>query len=241
MTNIPIIGITMDWENSGSFSAREYYAIRTHYFNAISKAGAIAFGIPYDNKRIKEIVSICDGFLSPGGECASPLEWYVKEEQKTGSPYNMSPRVKFELELLKAFLKADKPVLGICQGMQQLGGILGCKMTGDVQSYLNTDIIHKLDGRNPENFAYDVAIEKNTKLYNIVKKDILPVNTAHREALVTVGSDVIVCASSADGCIQAIEVKNKSFAIGLQWHPEYLINSTEDAHLNIFKAFVNAS
>lgn len=239
MANIPVIGITLDWQKEGGFSKSEHYALRTHYFDAITKAGGLAFGIAYDKAKIPEYIEICDGFLSPGGECASPIKWYVEEEQATGSPYDLSPRVEFELELLQAFLEADKPVLGICQGMQQLGGIYSCKMTGDVQAYLNTDIEHPLNGRNPEEYTHNVEIERNTQLYDIIKKDILPANTAHREAIVEVTDKVIVSARSTDGCIEAIEIKDKYFALGLQWHPEYLIYNSENGHFNIFKCFVD--
>src|SRR5690606_7424892 len=121
----------------------------------VAAAGGLGFGIPYQADMIADYVARCDGFLSPGGECASPAEWYVAEEQKDGqggSPYETSPRVAFELELVTAFLAAGKPVLEICQGMQQLGGMHGCKMTGDVHTYLKTEINHAPGVTPPEDY-----------------------------------------------------------------------------------------
>ncbi|TNE26547.1 MAG: gamma-glutamyl-gamma-aminobutyrate hydrolase family protein [Alphaproteobacteria bacterium] len=240
----PLIGITLDWQKDGSFSTRPHYALRTHYFDAVAAAGGLGFGIPYQTDMIADYVARCDGFLSPGGECASPAEWYVAEEQKDGkggSPYDVSPRVVFELALTRAFLDAGKPVLGICQGMQQLGGMHGCKMTGDVHSYLKTEINHAPGVVPPEDYAYDVTIEKDSRLYGITGAETLPVNTAHREALVTAGADVRVSARSADGCIQAIELENHAFAIGIQWHPEYFTKAAERGHQKIFEALVIAA
>jgi len=240
----PLIGITLDWQKDGSFSKRPHYALRTHYFDAVTAAGGLSLGIPYQTEMITDYVARCDGFLSPGGECASPAEWYVEKEQKNGqggSPYDVSPRVAFELALTRAFLDAGKPVLGICQGMQQLGGMHGCKMTGDVHAYLKTKINHAPGVVPPEDYAYDVTIAKDSRLYGLIGVETLPVNTAHREALVTAGTGVTVSARSADGCIQAIELENYDFAIGIQWHPEYFIAAPERGHQRIFEALVNAA
>jgi len=125
--------------------------------------------------------------------------------------------------------------------MQQLGGMHGCKMTGDVHSYLKTAINHAPGIVPAEEYAYDVTIEKGSRLYGIIGKDSLPVNTAHREALVTAGEGVTVSARSADGCIQAIELENHPFAIGIQWHPEYFINAETRGHQKIFGALIAAA
>ncbi len=236
----PVIGITLDWQAEGSFSSYPHYALRAHYFDAIAKAGGLPFGIPYIHDSIAGYVDKCDGFLTPGGGCASPLEWYVDEEQKTGSPYDPSPRVSFELELTKAFLDADKPVLGICMGMQQLGAMHGCRMTGDVHTYLDTDIVHALAGRSPEEYTHSISIVEDTLLSMVIKNKNLLVNTAHKEAIVKVGNEVKVSALSDDGCIKAIELMDYKFALGVQWHPEYFIDAEEEGHLNVFKALIQA-
>ncbi len=240
----PVIGITLDWQEKGSFSQRPHHALRTHYFEAVAAADGLPLGIPYQKELIGEYVERCDGFLSPGGECASPAEWYVDEEQKNGkggSPYAPSPRVAFELELTMAFLQSGKPVLGICQGMQQLGGLHGCRMTGDVHSYLKTELNHAPGVVPPEEYAYEVRIEKGTQLYDIIGKETLPVNTAHREALVTAGPDVVLSAHAPDGCIQAIELAEYNFALGIQWHPEYFTDAKEKGHRRIFESLVAAA
>lgn len=236
----PIIGITLDWQREGSFAQRPHYALRTHYFEAVHHAGGIPFGIPYHAEHMEDYINHCDGFLSPGGECASPNEWYVDEEQKEGSPHGESPRVEFELALTMGFLEKDKPVLGICQGMQQLGGLHGCRMTGDVHTYLKTDINHAGGITPPEEYAYDVTIEEQTLLRSVVGQEVLPVNTSHREALVTAGEGVVISARSPDSCIQGIELPAHKFAVGVQWHPEFFVTAEEQGHQNIFKALVNA-
>ena len=67
---------------------------------------------------------------------------------------------------------------------------------------------------------HNVEVEANTRLFEILGQPEIQVNTYHREALVSVGEGTTISARSDDGLIEAIELPNKRFAIGVQWHPE---------------------
>ena len=82
-------------------------------------------------------------------------------------------------------------------------------------------------------------VEPNTKLHKIAGEGILRVNSFHREAIVKVSDDVVVNAKSSDGLIEGIEYPSRKFALGVQWHPERLIEETADARA-LFAAFVGA-
>ncbi len=116
---------------------------------------------------------------------------------------------------MQGFLAIDKPVLGICNGMQMLGCLNGCRMVSDISS-------HNPAGLSHDNGAlvHDVLVEPDSRIASILGSTCFSVNTFHREALVEISSAVTVAARACDGVIEAIDVPAYAFAVGLQWHPE---------------------
>jgi putative glutamine amidotransferase len=229
----PKIGITMDWQEKGTFSKRPHHALRDQYFDTIFAAGGLPIGLPHLSGGIKEYLQTIDGIIIPGGFFASPSEWYIGNNN---SPYEHSPRLQFDLDMIEESLKAELPLLGICAGMQLMGGLKGCKMTQDINKYLDTKIDH-LNEKPAEEYAHSVRVTKGTLLHKIVGCDEFEVNTAHREALVSVADGVVVNAISSDGAIEGIELPAYKFALGVQWHPEFFMEEN-DPSFKLFKALV---
>ena len=225
----PIVGIILDWQEKGSFSNYNHYALRKNYFDAIEKAGGIAIGISYSDNF--DFLDVVDGILSPGGEESCPKELY---QGYSDSPYLETIRTKFEIKLIKEILKRDMPFLGICQGMQFLAAVNSCKMSGDIIKDLNAKDFHK---KQHSEFAHKITVKKDSLLFDIIKKEEFQVNSWHREGVAEASDSVMVSATSEDGIIEAIEAKGKRFALGLQWHPEFLVSNEDKA---IFAKFVKA-
>lgn len=229
MDRKPKIAVIMD-ENTSSGGDR--YEVSKNYFSAISRAGAFGFGIPYEPDLIGQVVEEFDGFLSVGGRIRFPKEWYVEGDQ---SQYPASERLAVEMALMEGFLNRDKPVLGICNGMQMLGCLNGCRMVSDVHSSWPGALNHdRTDTLHP------VHISSGTRISEILNAETFDVNTFHREAIVDISSSVVVTACGPDGVVEAIEVKSQSFAMGLQWHPERF-DSLDHPGARIFDAFVKAA
>ncbi|MGJ8528390.1 gamma-glutamyl-gamma-aminobutyrate hydrolase family protein [Maritalea sp.] len=223
----PKIAVLMD-ENTND--GGNQYAMGKGYFRAIVDAGGLPMGMPYERDVLDEIISMSDGLLCPGGRFAYPDAFYVGD-LKSHSP--VSDRLAIETKLINRFLAEDKPVLGICAGMQLLGCLHGAKMTPDLRT--------TIDGAGPHDEAgrtHKVAVEANTMLHNIVGVDEMEVNTFHREALVELSEQIVMCAKSPDGIIEAIELPAFRFALGIQWHPERLAD-TDHPGDQIFSAFVD--
>ncbi len=117
------------------------------------------------------------------------------------------------------------PLLGICMGMQVM-----CNYNND-----NKNI--KIEGHKlpEEAYVHDVLVNKDSKLYNILKKDNIKVNSLHGYKVPNSG-DYEVVAKSGD-IIEAIEKKNELFNIGVQWHPE---RNIDENGRQIFSSFINA-
>jgi putative glutamine amidotransferase len=237
MKQKPIIGIILDWQEKGTFSDFTHFALRTHYSEAICLAGGLPFMIPYSEiDIIDDYLYQIDALLVPGGFYAMPNDWYI--DNKDGSPYEITPRFEFESQMLLKAIKKDMPILGICGGMQVIAGLMGCKLIPDIKKYIGTDIEH-FDLYQD----HEITINPNTILYKILGQDKFIGNSHHNEAIIEIANNVIISAKTADGVIEAIELNDKNFIIGLQGHPEMKCSKKEDLtkfnpdHL-IFKEFV---
>jgi len=225
----PIIGIILD-ENTSQGGAS--YETGKGYFRAIEKAGGVALGLPYASDSLVFAQRHCAGLMSTGARIKFPSEWYVSG-QESYAP--QSDRFAIERALVETFLAEDRPYLGICNGMQMLGCLSGCRMSGDAKSYTDGSIAH--DDRSTR---HGLKVTPGTRLRAITGLDYLQVNSFHREALVEISDQVLVSGYSDDGLVEAIERPDRRFAIGVQWHPERLIDETTDAHA-LFTAFVAAA
>ena len=229
MNRKPKIAVIMD-ENTSSGGDR--YDTSKGYFSALDRAGAFAFGIPYAPDMVDDLVEEFDGFLSVGGRIQFPAEWYADGDQ---SQYPPSDRLAVEIALMRGFLARDKPVLGICNGMQMLGCLHGCRMVSDVRASWPGSLDH-----DRGDTRHDVQMIGGTRMAAIFGTESFSVNTFHREALVETSNAVVVTARGTDGVIEAIELPSKSFAMGLQWHPERLDFASHPG-ARIFDAFVKAA
>ncbi|PVE24398.1 gamma-glutamyl-gamma-aminobutyrate hydrolase [Microvirga sp. KLBC 81] len=225
----PRIAVIMD-ENTSVDGTR--YDMTKNYFIGIQRAGGMPFGIPYFMDMVETVVDEFDGFVNVGGRFAFPDEWFLGG-QVSKAP--QSERLGVELALMRGFLECDKPVLGICNGMQVLAGLHGCRLSPDVRAIGPHIMEH--DKRGHE---HSVTIRENTLLSGIVGQHELSVNTFHREAVVELSDNVVASAYAKDGVIEAIEVPSRRFALGVQWHQELFARQDHPGNA-IFEAFVKAA
>lgn len=224
MDQKPVIGIVGRFD-----TVTEDYNVMCCYENvrkSIIKKGGIPIlilpnqDVDYENKDIDKltneektdlikVIDLCDGILIPGS-------------------YRLYEYDRFIYEYA---LSKDIPILAICGGMQ-LMGIVDVNEK-DILKKNETSINHFKKG---EKYVHNVNIQNNTKLKSIVKKDVIGVNSKHNYHVSKV-NNLIVSAYSEDGFIEAVEYKDKKFVIGLQWHPESMIEYDESAS-KIFDAFI---
>lgn len=230
----PIIGITLDFDEKGSFSERPYYALARFYFEAITAAGGLPVGLAVGSTLPEELLSAVDGVLASGGYYSCPPSWYGETSQEDDLPFKYTA----EKELIEATLASDTPLFGICAGMQMISVCKGATLHRDVHKAIQTPIDHI----NPpkEELAHPVSLKEGTKLAEILGVKEIQVNTSHREALKTVPACVVTSATAPDGVVEAIELSDKPFALGVQWHPEMFCDDENSPHFKLMKAFVNA-
>lgn len=228
MKHAPRIAVILDENTSGDGS---HYDTPKDYFLAVRKVGGLPFGIPYLSELIDVVVEEFDGFLAVGGRFAYPDDWYVEGDV---SKFPHSERLGIERAIMNGYLERDKPVLGICAGMQMLACLNGCRLSADIRKAEPYALHHDQRG-----YIHPVSLAEDSQLAGIVGEGKLDVNSRHREAIVSVGSFAIASAHAPDGIIEAIEIPSKRFAIGLQWHQEGF-TASDHAGNRIFKSFVDA-
>jgi len=170
-----------------------------------------------DNEKYKKldvVLDKCDGFILPGG-----TKWYGHDEY-----------------IVKYAIDNDKPLFGICLGMQILGVMDNRLNSGQFDTTIKNDtaINHKQPGVI---YVHDVQVIDNTLLYNILKTNTIKVNSRHNYHIGGV-VNLNIDAVSEDGLIEAISFPNKKFILGVQWHPENMIDYDENSK-KLFDYFVS--
>ena len=172
-----------------------------------------------------------DGLLVGGGDDLDPGLYGGEHE----ASIRIDPdRDAFELQMLAQAREAKLPGLGICRGSQ----LLNVSRGGD----LHGDISHMLARGRPLRTplpAKTIRIVPDTRLSRLFGTETCQVNSLHHQAIDSLGEAVRVAARDTDDIIQAIEVPNERFTMGVQWHPEYLPQHRRQRAL--FRALVQAA
>ena len=233
---IPVIGITLDSEEPGSYSKFPWYALRENYIAAVSHAGGLPLALPHEADKINQYLNLIDGLVITGGNFDVDPTLFG-DNKRHNSVTTKAHRTNFEISLARAALNRNMPVLGICGGQQLLHVVLGGSLIQHIPDAVENALAHEQPNPRDES-GHEVFIKKGTLLHRIVCADTLAVNSAHHQAALDEPDGVTVNARAQDGVIEGIEAHNYDFCLGVQWHPEFDIN---EGDAKIFRALVDAS
>jgi putative glutamine amidotransferase len=228
----PVIGITLDSEESGTYSAFPYYILRENYCHAISRAGGIPLLLPQEVALAGHYATLIQGLVITGGNFDIDPSHYGGANRHA-TVITKDRRTAFELALTEKALASNLPILGICGGQQLLNVILGGTLIQHIPDTVPNALEH--EQKNPKNeTSHRVSVTPGTLFHKIVGVSSLEVNSTHHQAVDQVAPSCRVNAIAPDGVIEGIEHSTHPFCIGLQWHPEYEITTSDSALFNHF-------
>lgn len=208
------------------------------YMKVIEKCGGMPIILPFtdDEDELGQAYEMCDGILFTGGHDVSPAIYH--EEKKNTCGVSCDVRDKMESFLLKKCLEDNKPLFGICRGIQFINASLGGTLYQDLPSEFESETEHHMTPPY-DRAAHKVEVLQDTKLEDIIGSGVHEVNSYHHQAIKELSPRVDKMAVSEDGLVEAIAVKNQKFAVAVQWHPEFSYENNQDS-VNVIQAFVDA-
>ena len=228
---IPKIGLIANIENDLRLNVHGAYG------RSIEMSGGVPLLLPYieDEKIIDAFIDICDGFLFTGGADVDPH--YYGEDKKDTCGETEPNRDKLEMVVLKKVIEKDKPILGICRGLQIINVVMGGTLYQDLPTEFKTDIVHKQTEAETEP-SHSIIIEEGTPLDRLVGKKVMTGNSFHHQAIKDLANDLAVSARASDGIIEAVFAPDKKYLRAYQWHPERLYRFEDNRVL--FDDFISA-
>lgn len=242
MSRKPVIGITAgpmsDVTDHGTF---QRFRVSADYVNAVHAAGGLPIVLPPQEGNIANILETVDGLVFSGGADIDPREYGDQEvHPKT---YDISPlRDKFELDLMRAAIAADVPSFCICRGVQVLNVACGGTLIQDVPDQYDPTLVHDQgnSGLHPGDPAHTLATTIDGRLREIYGSDHVQVNSFHHQAVKDVAPGLVVEGKAEDGLIEAVTMPDRTFVVGVQWHPEMMFARHQE-HLRPFVALVQSA
>jgi putative glutamine amidotransferase len=233
----PTIGVTSYWAHASmAHWDCDAVLVSQGYIEGIRGAGGQAVVLPADPDWAEapdDVLDLLDGLLVVGGDDIDPALYGALPHPTAGAPHLR--RDAAETALMRRALERDLPLLGICRGMQLLNVVRG----GTLDQHLGDSIDvtpHRAADR--ELGAHAVATVKGTLAARIIGPTA-QVRSHHHQGVARLGDGLVASAHApGDGVVEAIELPQNRFALGVLWHPDA---DPRGSGATVFAAFVAAA
>jgi putative glutamine amidotransferase len=194
-----------------------------------------------DEGTLRAVYERLDGVFLTGGVDVDPSQY--GEERQAGCDRADPARDWTELTLVRWALADDKPVLGVCRGIQALnvacGGSLYQEIAGQHPDAIKHDYFPTAEYAR-DYLAHPVRLAAGSRLGRLLGADEVRVNSMHHQGVKRLAPDLAAVAFAPDGLIEGVERPGRSFVVGVQWHPEELAD-TQAPHRRLFTEFITAA
>ena len=223
-----------------NFTDREYSERSwPQYAHAVEFAGGEPVKVPLRDSpaKVAQLVASCEAVLLPGSPADVNPQKYGEEAEPDCAAADAAREAVDEL-LLQDASTLYKPLLGICYGFQALNVWRG----GTLLQHLKTTVDHTAGRAVTEAHVIEVDLRSRLRrMLGLGSKSTLMVNSSHHQAVGTLGDGLIKAAwSPDDGIVEAAEVHGDQFMMGVQWHPERILEESKAAQC-LFQSFVDAA
>ncbi len=232
----PIIGITTSITQDEGV-----HQMNRCYTEALLAVGAVPvmLPLPSDLSVLPDCLSRLDGLLLSGGDDVDPTHYGETQHWVCG---DVTPlRDSFEIALCREAIRHRLPLLGICRGVQVMNVAQGGSLFQDLKSEYPGETLAHQQKQLSRYTSHAVQFSEDSALAAIFGCNALQVNSHHHQAVQKVAPGFTITATAPDGVIEALEYPELPFCIGVQWHPERLVESQKDTlHRRLFEAFADA-
>lgn len=232
--NKPIIGITAGLSMLKADQASKVSLVYD-YILAVEQAGGVPVLLPpikTEECVLEQVLSIDGLILSGGGDVYPPL---YGEQPSDLIGFVDCLRDEYELKILEFAVEQQKPLFGICRGAQVMNVAFGGDLYQDI-SFLPGDCEPHIPASPQQTLQHEVDIEPGTFLFELVGTSRVTTNSSHHQVIKKVAAGFTVNARTKDGLVEGIEKMDNKFLLGLQWHPERMLQ--EPCMRDIFANFV---
>lgn len=213
-------------------NARVFY-IYSEYYQMFKKQNIeIIMITPSTNQTYQLLCNMCDGLLLTGGIDIDPKYYHQPKDEKTNIELDYIEEMEFKL--IELFNNQNKPIIGICRGIQTINVFFKGTLIQDIDTQINNTVPHSQDSLT--GYCHDVTILPNTLLSNYLDKRI-KVNSFHHQCIDLLAPEFIISATSDDGLIEAIEKDN---IVAVQWHPEKVDDINQLQLVKLFKSLLES-
>lgn len=216
---------------------RRGFILSAAYAVAVQRAG----GLPVVLPALRHPLDLdgIDGLILSGGGDPHPDRFGQADAGTNWSEVD-TVRDAAEFRWVAEARRRKMPVLGICRGMQVLAVALGGTLVQDL-ARVHPETVRRHRQTSPRNaIGHQVTVSPKSRLGAIVRATALGVNSFHHQAVERIPPGMVTSGLAEDGVLEAIEAEGEWFALGVQWHPEELIDRDPSAAA-LFAAFVGAA
>lgn len=239
----PLIGIPCRrWKNEKEPWWPHHDGIIVTAIDAVVRGGGVPLMIPIvdDTAVVKQLYEQVHGVMMVGGGDMEP-RFYGADPHPKQVNVNI-PIDRMELTIASWTMLDQKPLFGICRGIQVMNVAFGGSLMQDILTTIDTKIDHdeSANRHDPSLPIHDLELVANSRLAGLLGTRLLKVNTMHHMALDRVASDLRVVGRSPDGIIEAVEGRNAQYVLGVQSHPE-AVAAQDERWQKVFRDFCEAS
>jgi putative glutamine amidotransferase len=237
----PVIGITGYADRSVRPPNIATFALARTYVRAVTMGGGTPVIVPphLEGSSLRGAFDGIDGLILSGGGDIHPSSF---GEADCGLLWRIDrKRDQAELSLARWALSEGLPVLAICRGIQTLNVAAGGTLIQDIPTQIPNALTHSCIAGHPlPDIAHPVTVDPLSRLANLIGAGDLGVNSAHHQAVKAVGDELVAVARAPDGVIEGLESPAHPFCIGVQWHPEVMVESSPPMRC-LFQGLIQAA
>ena len=196
------------------------------YATAVQATGALAFLLPPDEAAIADpdrLLDRIDALMLAGGSDVDPASYGAEQDPQTKGVW--PERDAFELALACRALERELPILGICRGMQMLNVACGGTLSQHLPDRLGGDERHR---HTPGTYGdHEVELEAGSLAAQAAGSSRLSVKSHHHQGVDRIGEGLVITGRSvSDDVVEAVELPDRAYALGVLWHPEEDVTSS---------------